>query len=201
MANSVSNILIVLASPIDPSDQRLNLISKYCKSFAQICTNNGINVDIIDLYNESEINICNYLKSDDSKVLEYQIRITKADEIAFFHPVMLDNIPSILKGFLENVFCVGFAYRIERQLTIGLLNKKATVFAFDEKSSWNSKILSGDQLSNFWNKSIFRQTNLQGKLNIYYKFRTLNNEILDKIKSKIDNSADQIQPKGKLLNL
>ena len=101
MANSVSNILIVLASPIDSSDQRLNLINKYCKSFAQICTNNGINVDIIDLYNESEINICNYLKSDDSKVLEYQIRITKADEIVFFHPVMLDNIPSILKGFLE----------------------------------------------------------------------------------------------------
>lgn len=201
MANSVSNLLIVLASPIDPNDQRLNLINKYCKSFAQICINSGINVDIIDLYNENEINICNYLKSNNSKVLEYQIRITKADEIIFFHPVFLDNVPSILKGFLENVFCAGFAYKIERQLTIGLLNKKATVFAFDEKSIWNTKVLCGDQLSNFWNKTIFNTTGLSGKLNVFYKFRSSNNETLDKIKLIIEKSAIKIQPKGKVLDL
>lgn len=201
MATSVSNLLIVLASPVDPNDQRLNLINKYCKSFAQICTNNGINVDIIDLYNEHEANVCDYLRSDDSKVLEYQIRINKCEQIVFFHPVMLDGVPSILKGFLENVFCAGFAYKVERQLNIGLLNKKATVFAFDEKSIWKSKVLSGDQLFNFWNKSIFDQTNLQGKLNVYYKFRSLNNEALDKMKNKIDIAADQIESKGKTLGL
>ena len=61
MANSVSNLLIVLASPIDPNDQRLNLINKYCKFEQMTCSNSGINVDIIDLYNENEINICNYI--------------------------------------------------------------------------------------------------------------------------------------------
>jgi putative NADPH-quinone reductase len=201
MANSVSNLLIVLASATDPNDQRLNLINKYCKSFAQVCTNNGINVDIIDLYNENQTNLCNYLKSDDSKILEYQIRITKADSIVFFHPVLLDSIPSILKGFLENVFCSGFAYKVERHIIIGLLNKKAIVFAFDEKSAWNSKVISGDQLSSFWNKSIFSPTGLKGNLNIFYKFRSLNIEALDKIKIKIDNAADQIQTKAKSLNL
>jgi putative NADPH-quinone reductase len=201
MANTVSNLLIVLASPIDPLDQRLGLINKYCQSFAQICTNNGINVDIIDLYNEHEVNLSGYLPSDNSKVLEYQIRVTKADQIVFFHPVMLDGVPSVLKGFLENVFCAGFGYKIERQLVVGLLNKKATVFAFDEKSAWNSKILSGDQLSSFWNKSIFDLTGLLGKLDIFYKFRTLNNEALDKVKTKIDNHADNIPTKAKLLDL
>jgi NAD(P)H dehydrogenase (quinone) len=201
MAANISNLLIVLASPIDPNDQRLNLINKYCKVFAQICTNNGINVDIIDLYNETETNICEYLESNNSKVLEYQIRVTKADQIVFFHPVMLDCIPAILKGFLENVFCAGFAYKIERQLTIGLLNKPALVFAFDDNSKWSAKILLGDQLVSFWNKSIFDNTGLKGKLNIFYKFRSCTNDDLDKIKTKIQNSADQIQSKAKLLDL
>jgi NAD(P)H dehydrogenase (quinone) len=201
MATNVSNLLIVLASPIDPSDQRLNLINKYCKSFAQVCTSNGINVDIIDLYNETETNICNYLENNNSKVLEYQIRVTKADHIVFFHPVLFDSVPAMLKGFLENVFCAGFAYKVERQLTIGLLNKPATVFAFDDKAMWNSKILLGDQLSSFWNKSIFDMTGLKGKLSIFYKFRSSTNDSLDKIKTKIENSADQIPSKAKLLDL
>jgi NAD(P)H dehydrogenase (quinone) len=201
MTKTVSNILIVLASPIDPLDQRLNLINKYCQSFAQICTNSGINVDIIDLYNENEVNLSDYLASDSSKVLEYQIRVTKADQIVFFHPVMLDGVPSVLKGFLENVFCAGFAYKVERQLVVGLLQKKAIVFAFDEKSQWNSKLLCGDQLSNFWNRSIFDLTGLVGKINIFHKFRTLDNEALEKVKNRIDNIADQIPSKAKLLDL
>ena len=201
MTKTVSNILIVLASPIDPLDQRLNLISKYCQSFAQICTNNGINVDIIDLYNEKETNLSDYLASDNSKVLEYQIRLTKADQVIFFHSVMLDGVPAVLKGFLENVFCAGFAYKVERQLVVGLLQKKSIVFAFDEKSQWSSKLLCGDQLSNFWNRSIFEPNGLVGKLNIFYKFRTLNNEALDKVKIRIDNVADQIPSKAKLLDL
>jgi NAD(P)H dehydrogenase (quinone) len=201
MAANITNLLIVLASPINPSDQRLNLINKYCKAFAQVCTGNGINVDIIDLYNETETNICEYLQNNNSKVLEYQIRVTKADQVVFFHPVMLDSIPAMLKGFLENVFCAGFAYKIERQLTIGLLNKPTIVFAFDDKSKWTSKVLLGDQLVNFWKKSIFDTTGLKGKVNIFYKFRSNNNEELDKIKAKIENSADQIQSKAKLLDL
>lgn len=201
MTKTVSNLLIILASPIDPLDQRLNLINKYCQSFAQICTNSGINVDIIDLYNEKEVNLSDYLEKDNSKVLEYQIRVNKADQVVFFHSVMLDGVPSVLKGFLENVFCTGFAYKIERQLVIGLLCKKAIVFAFDEKSLWDSKILLGDQLTHFWNKSVFDITGLAGKLNIFYKFRTLNNEALDKVKIRIDKVADQIPTKAKLLDL
>lgn len=201
MAANITNLLIVLASPTDPNDQRLNLIYKYCKVFAQVCTNNGINVDIIDLYNETEINICEYLENNNSKVLEYQIRVTKADQIVFFHPVMLDSIPSMLKGFLENVFCAGFAYKIERQLTIGLLNKPAVVFAFNDKSKWSAKVLLGDQLVNFWNRSIFDITGLRGKLNIFYKFRSSNNDTLDTIKAKIENTAGQIQSKAKFLDL
>jgi NAD(P)H dehydrogenase (quinone) len=201
MVVNITNLLIVLASPTDPNDQRLNLINKYFKTFAQICTNNGINVDIIDLYSETETNICEYLENNNSKVLEYQIRVTKADQIVFFHPVILDTVPAMLKGFLENVFCAGFAYKIERQLTIGLLNKPTLVFAFDDKSKWNTKVLLGDQLFNFWNKTIFDTTGLRGKLNIFYKFRSCNNDDLDKIKAKIENSADQIQSKAKLLDL
>ncbi len=201
MAKIVSNILIVLASPTDSNDQRLNLINKYCKSFAQICTSSGINVDIIDLYNDNEINISSYLQSDNSKVLEYQIRVSKADQIIFFHPILQDGVPAILKGFLENVLCAGFAFRVERQLVIGLLNKKTTIFAFDEKSLWSSKVLCGNQLVNFWNKTIFNTTGLVGKLKVFYKFRSSNSYTLEKIKTYIDSSANKIHSKGKLLDL
>jgi putative NADPH-quinone reductase len=200
MSSSVSNILIVLASPIDQSDQRLNQINKYCKSFAQICTNNGINVDILDLYSDTEARITDYLETDNSKVLEYQIRVTKADEIFFFHPVLLDGVPSILKGFLENVFCPGFGFKIEKQLKIGLLDIKATVFAFDDKSQWSAKVLMGNQLENFWNKSVFDLTGLKGKINIFYKFRTVSTDAIAKFKIQIDKVAERINTKSKQLD-
>jgi NAD(P)H dehydrogenase (quinone) len=201
MSGNISNILIVLASPVDESDQRISQITKLCQSYAQICTNNGINVDIIDLYNDKEADIAGYLETDNSKVLEYQIRVTKADQIVFFHPVLLDGAPAILKGFLENVFAAGFGYKIEKNLKIGLLNKPASVFAFDDKSKWNSKVLLGDQLGNFWNKSIFDLTGLNGSLDIFYNFRAAKVEIIEKYKLQIDQKAEKIRTKSKTLDI
>jgi NAD(P)H dehydrogenase (quinone) len=201
MSGNISNILIVLASPIDESDQRISQITKLCQSYAQICTNNGINVDIIDLYNDKEADIAGYLETDNSKVLEYQIRVTKADQIVFFHPVLLDGAPAILKGFLENVFAAGFGYKIEKNLKIGLLNKPASVFAFDDKSKWSSKVLLGDQLGNFWNKSIFDLTGLNGSLDIFYNFRAAKVEIIEKYKLQIDQKAEKIRTKSKTLDI
>jgi NAD(P)H dehydrogenase (quinone) len=202
MSSTVSNILVILASPMDQNDQRLNQVNKYCRSFAQICTENGINVDILDLYNEEDNgNLIGYLAKDNSKVLEYQIRITKADQLIFFHPVTFDSVPAILKGFLENVFCAGFAYKIERQITVGMLNKKATVFAFDDQSKWSSKVIQGDQLSNFWNKSIFNLTGLKGDLDTFFNFRSSKANELEKIKLKIDKIAARITSKSNLLDM
>jgi NAD(P)H dehydrogenase (quinone) len=201
MTSNVSNILIVLASPIDESDQRITQITKFCQSYAQLCTNNGINVDIIDLYNDKETNIADYLETDNSKVLEYQIRVTKADQIVFFHPVLLDGVPAILKGFLENVFAAGFGYKVEKNLKIGLLNKTASVFAFEDKSKWSSKVLLGDQLGNFWNKSIFDLTSLKGNLEVFYNFRSAKTEVIERYKIKINRAADKIRTKSKTLDI
>lgn len=201
MTNYVSNVLIVLACPNDATDNRLMEILKLCKIFGQNCTNRGINVDVIDLYSEKEFVGTDYLPPNNSKVLEYQIRLNRADTAVFFHPVVLDGIPAILKGFLDNVLISGFAYKIENRIPKGLMNsKRALVFSFDTKSKWQSKVIFGDQLGNFWCKSVFDFMDLDGRLFVANNFRSANRKTLESWQNQIIKIANNLKVKPSVID-
>jgi putative NADPH-quinone reductase len=202
MSKYVSNILLILASPIDPKDKRLNEIGNLTQTFVQTVSSKGIVVDSIDLFAQTDFQASSYYDINDSKILEFQIRLNKADMVVFFHPVWLDGVPSRLKGWLENVLSSGYAYKTENKLPIGLLDtKKSIVFSFDDKPSWQSKAVYGNQLENFWYKSIFSLSGIDGKLYNFDQFRSANDKDIAKWKSKITKIADNIKTKPSLLDL
>ena len=198
----ISNILLVLASPIQDNDKRLTEIAGLCSYFGSQCASKGVNVDFLDLYKEKEFLAGNYLDSNDSKVLEYQIRLNKADMIVVFHPVWFETVPAILKGWLENILTTNFAFRTENRLDIPMLtHKKMLIVAFDEKNSFQSKVLFGNQLQNFWYKSIFDLTGISGKLETFYSFRSASDKDISSWKDRITILSNRIKIKPTILDI
>jgi NAD(P)H dehydrogenase (quinone) len=198
----ISNLLLVLASPINENDKRLSEIANFCSIFGSNCASKGLNIDFLDLYKEKEFLAGQQLNGNDSKVLEYQIRINKADMIAIFHPVWLDSVPAVLKGWLENVFINNFAYRTENRVQVPLLkNKKCLVVAFDEKNKFQSQVLFGNQLYNFWYKTIFDLTGMNGKLETMYSYRSSTEKEMTIWKKQIELLSNQIRIKPSILDL
>lgn len=200
---TINKILAILASPTDAQDKRLNEITKLFNLFCQKSAQKGVKVDIIDLYDEDEFNAADYLDSDNSKVIEYQFRIKNADLVVVFHPVIFDSVPAVLKGFVDNVMTLGFAYKVENKASIGtLIDKELLVVAFDENSAFQSKYIFGNQLSNFWKKTIshncgFKKTNLE----TFYSYRSDSEIKVAKWNKKIDKITNKINFKTTILDL
>ena len=51
----------------------------------------------------------------------------KADYITFFYPVWWNDMPAIMKGFIDRVFAQGFAYQINNGKAEGLLQQKKII--------------------------------------------------------------------------
>ena len=55
------------------------------------------------------------------EILNYQSRLDETDVLALFYPVWWNDMPAILKGWVDRVFSKGFAYQIDAQGDRGLL--------------------------------------------------------------------------------
>ena len=90
--------------------------------------------DVVDLYGT---NFDPILKVDDfiqfregipPDVTDHQKRITNATNIIFIHPTWWGGFPAMLKGYLDRVFSLGFAYRMGETQPEGLLLDKKVIF-------------------------------------------------------------------------
>ncbi len=200
---TINKILAILASPTDEQDKRLNEITKAFNNFCQKVVQKGVKVDIIDLYDESEFDAADYLDSNDSKVIEYQFRIKNADLVVVFHPVVFDSVPAVLKGFLDNVMTLGFAYNIENKISVGaLVDKEILIVAFDENSAFQSRYIFGNQLYNFWKKTIsyycgFKRTSLE----TFYSYRSDSEIKILRWDKKIEKITNKINFKTTILDI
>ncbi len=189
-----NNILIILTSPKTESDQRLDFIFDLTKKIANEMNSKNVNVNAIDLCNETEFDSGAYLKPTDSKVIEYQIKINKADLIMIFTPIINDTIPANLKGFIDNTLVQGFAINYENKLTVGKMqDKDLLVFAFDNRPMWQTKFIFGDQVNNFFNKTI-KLTFGFGKVNVnsFENFRSISKEQLTNVESKVVKICEKL---------
>jgi putative NADPH-quinone reductase len=201
LSKTHNNILIILASPKTESDQRMDFVYDVTKKIANDLNTKNVNVSAIDLCSDKEFLASDYLKSSDSKVIEYQIKINKADLLIFFTPIMNDAIPSILKGFIDNIFVQGFAINYENKLTVGKMqDKELLVFAFDNRPKWESMFIFGDQVSNFFNKTV-RITFGFKKVDLFhvFNFRSMPKQSLVKLEQKIISKINKLNIDSKTL--
>jgi len=57
-------------------------------------------------------------------ILEQQDKVKNADIIIFIHPTWWGGMPAMLKGYLDRIFSIGFAYKMGKAQPEGLLGDK-----------------------------------------------------------------------------
>ncbi|RMA78994.1 putative NADPH-quinone reductase [Metamycoplasma subdolum] len=73
-----------------------------------------------------------------STIEKEQANIMWADELIFFYPLWWGNVPALLKGYIDNVFTHGFAYKHHEDDPLWdklLEGKKARIFSTCDASS------------------------------------------------------------------
>lgn len=122
---SCDKTLIIYSHPYEKSLNHA-ILNRLC----QLLTDDGQAFDVIDLYKDNfnpvltreELNKYRFGKSIDSNVLHYQQQLMTAKRLLFVFPIWWNDIPAILKGFLDKVMTKGFAYKIVPDTVKGLLN-------------------------------------------------------------------------------
>lgn len=66
----------------------------------------------------------------DSISRSFQDKVKAADLLLFIYPTWWQNMPAVLKGFVDKVFTRGFAFNYDKHIPIGLLKgKRAAIFS------------------------------------------------------------------------
>ncbi len=202
--SKVKKVCIVLAAPSNGTKQDI-FVSKMCRVYAESLKKKGIEVDLIDIYKDvekSEFQLLDYSEGKDAKVSEYQLRIKGADMLVVFYAVWWNAIPAALKGFLERVFTHPFAYKIISRKVEGQLDgKRARVFVFDDRSSFESKMFFNNDTKTFWQKGIFRNCDLNGKLKVFSRLFPFTDDKAIKIERDIKLMSEKLNSGKSVLDL
>ena len=127
------NVLVVYAHP-NPESFNHAILGAFTEGLDEA----GHTYEVLDLYDmkfDPCLSVEDFVKlragSNSKDVLAHQEKITKADALAFIHPNWWTGMPALLKGWIDRVFSLGYAYIMEEGTgrPIGLLkHKKAVIF-------------------------------------------------------------------------
>jgi putative NADPH-quinone reductase len=135
--------LVITAHP-----SSLGFTHKIAESYKLGVENSGGEVEILDLYKESEKQGYLYfenIKEPSVDILRdsYQKKITEANNIVLIHPLWWGGMPAIMKNFIDCNFTPRFAYRYINGRPVGLLKgKTASVYITCDGSIWIYRILA-----------------------------------------------------------
>lgn len=103
-----------------------------------------IKYEILDLYKmkygcalQPEEHYTSGHKEVSEETKRIQEKIKSNDKFIFIYPVWWNNMPGILKGFIDRVFVSGFAFHYQGHLPHGLLEGRAVIFS----SSGSSRLI------------------------------------------------------------
>ncbi|MCV3753295.1 NAD(P)H-dependent oxidoreductase [Mycoplasma enhydrae] len=139
---STKNIYLILGhTTLDSFNGKL--ADEYEKKLRQL----NKNVRRINL-NHNDFDVCLLKDSQSEKnkqfILKEQENIKWADEIVFFYPLWWASVPAILKGYIDNVFQSGFAFKYHENDPFWdklLTGKKVRVFSTSGAPSIFIKLL------------------------------------------------------------
>ncbi|MBN2694213.1 NAD(P)H-dependent oxidoreductase [bacterium] len=87
----------------------------------------------------------------DSETESYRELVKWADSIIFIYPLWWNDMPAILKGFIDRVFVLNFAYESSSKFPKGLLTTKKSLIinTMDSPEFYSKYILLDDHFRNF----------------------------------------------------
>ncbi len=125
----------------------------FLENVVKILREEKVDFEIVDLY---QIGFSPLLKPEEHytsgqkqvapQVRKIQEKIKQHDRLIFIYPTWWQNVPAILKGFIDRVFLPGFGFSYKGKLPRGLLKeKKALIFTSTGAPRYITKILYGDR--------------------------------------------------------
>ena len=120
--------------------------------------------------------------------LGFQEKIKAADRLLFIYPTWWQNMPAILKGFLDRVFSSRFGFVYKNGLPVGLLKgKKAAAFTTSGGPSLYTHFITGSSSLRVLLKHTLGFCGIQTKGFLLGRAQKLENN-----KERLDNMADKI---------
>jgi len=116
------NHLIVIGHP-NPKIFNMALLAIY----RQELVTRGHHVAVRDLYAmgfDPVLSADDFIALQNGRVKAEQKQVRQAEIITFISPVWWMSVTSMLKGYVDRVFSLGFAYRVEDHVPHGLLTGK-----------------------------------------------------------------------------
>lgn len=112
-----------------PNNKSLNF--SILKNAEELILAKKHSLEILDLYQEKFNPVLIFDENNrrrnlykDRNTEKYREMIEKADLLLFIYPVWWNEMPAILKGFIDRVFVKGFAYEFKSMIPLGLLKGK-----------------------------------------------------------------------------
>jgi NAD(P)H dehydrogenase (quinone) len=157
--------------------------------------------EVIDLY---QINYDPRLKSNElysmgykeisEENLIFQEKIKSADKLLFIYPTWWQNMPAILKGFLDRVFTSGFAFKYILGAPIGLLKgKRAAIFTATGGPALYNKLIIRNQAIKLLSKHVLLMAGIVSKgftLSLANRFKEKHKNKITKIADRVINYLD-----------
>ena len=157
--------------------------------------------EVIDLY---KINYDPILKSSEvysmgnkevsQENLAFQAKIKKSEKLLFIYPTWWQNMPAILKGFIDRVFTSGFAFKYILGTPIGLLKgKRAAIFTATGGPALYNKLIIRDQAIKLLSKHVLLMAGIRSKgftLSLASRFKEGHKNKIIKIADKVISYLD-----------
>jgi len=127
--------------------------------------------------------------SGNDEISEENKRIQKlikdSDKFVFIYPTWWNNMPAVLKGFVDRVFVSGFAFRFEGKILQKLLSGKAVVFSTTGGPRFFSKFFARDRALKLLIKDVLGFCGIKAKGFSIGSSNTLNDGQIAKIEKTV----------------
>lgn len=183
----MSKLLIIYAHP-----NREGSHGYFLKEVEEVLKEkNYTDYEIIDLYkiNYNPILKHEELYSQDRRAVSeenvvFQNKIKEADKMLFIYPTWWQNMPAILKGFIDRVFTSGFAFKYVLGAPLGLLKgKKAAIFTASGGPFLYNRYIMRNQSIKLLSKHVLFMAGINSQGFILSSASKLKEKNMDKIKS------------------
>jgi len=175
-----------------------NILSQTMKQLER----NDTSFDVIDLYeieynpvmkNEEHYTSGGYAVSEENK--KFQEMISQAKNLIFIYPTWWQNMPAILKGFIDRVFIMRFAFTYDSGRPVGLLKgRNAVVFTTSGGPRIFSRFYSRDRAIKVLTKDTLRFCGFKTKgFAIGGAQKELNDQKKQEIQKKVQKAINFLQ--------
>ncbi|MGE0792911.1 MAG: NAD(P)H-dependent oxidoreductase [Candidatus Woesearchaeota archaeon] len=169
-----SKILIIYAHPNK---------NGFCGEVLKQILKQNKNCEVLDLYsmkydiilkNDELYSRNNRKVAKETKLLQEKIK--QFEKFIFIYPNWWQNIPAILKGFIDRVFISDFAFKYVKGMPKGLLSGKAIVISTCGAPKFVSTIIKGNRAVKLITDDVLRYCGIKAKGFVIGSALNLNNK-------------------------